>query len=165
MTEQLTLDLISRSHEKYQNVKIVPVSLDINGELKKFEFEMYKHFSPIGVKDCITEFIKNIDKARKVDKDGFGDIAEPYLMWLLIKHFTELGKSMPSDFQEQFYSLREMIDTSAFFQIMIHFDQEEVVLIKEELEIAIATFETNKNYISDLRDKTLLELKDKTLLD
>lgn len=165
MSEKLTYDLISRSHEKFSNVKVITVKIEIEEEIKEFELDMYKYFSPVGIKNCSIEFIKNIDRARKEDVDGFGNVQEPYLLWLLIKHFTELGESMPNDFKEQMASLKEMIDTTAFFQIIIHFDENQIDLIREELEIAIATHEVNINYVSEMKKTFEKSLKDKSLLD
>lgn len=165
MAEKFTFDLISKSHKKFENIKIIPIKVEVDGEIKETELGIYKIFSPTKISECTKDFIKNIDKARKIDRDGFGDITEPYLMWLIIKHFSEMEDAMPNDFNKQVNSLMEMVNTGVLFQIMVHFDNEQIELIKESLEIALATFNENEPHMLELKEKIKKELKDKTLLD
>jgi uncharacterized protein YpbB len=163
--QQLTDGLISIAHEKYDNIKLIPVNLEIDGEVKTFELEMYKLFSPVGIKECLQEFVVNMDYAKSANKDGFGDVLEPYLMYLLIKHFTNLGESMPNTFKEQLGSLKHMMNTTAFFQIIIQFDPEEIKKIKEELEILIETFEDNYQILEELKKNAKGKLENPELVE
>ena len=165
MKEKLTSELISRSHERFENIKVIPVNVDVDGEIKEVELEVFKLFSPTKIQECTREFIQNIDKARKVDRDGFGDITEPYLMWLIIKHFSEMENSMPNDFEKQIMSLKQMINTGVLFQIIVHFDNEQIELIKESLEIALATFNENEPHLIELKKRIKSELNDKSLVE
>lgn len=163
--QKLTLDLISKAHEKYANIKQIDVQLEVNGEIKTFKLEMYKYFSPVGIKECLTEFIRNMDYAKSSSKDGFGNIQEPYLMYLLIKHFTNLGETMPNTFKEQLASLTHMMNTSAFFQIMVHFDEEEIKKIREELEIMLVTFQDNYQIVEEIKKKAKGKIQNEDLLE
>lgn len=165
MKEKLTYELISRSHETFENVKVIPLKIVVDEEVKEVELEILKMFSPTKIQECTREFIKNIDKARKVDRDGFGDITEPYLMWLIIKHFSEMEESMPNDFEKQILSLKQMVNTGVLFQIIVHFDNEQIELIKESLEIALATFNENEPHMLELKNRIKKDLNDKTLTE
>lgn len=164
--EELSLDMIAKSHEKFENVLNAPVHLDIDGEIQTFNVEIYKIFSPVKVYECVHEFIKNMDRARKVDRDGFGDILEPYLIWLIIKHFTvNLGEKMPNDFPQQLMSLKTMIETSALFQIVQYFEEEQIETVKEQLEVLLATFEDGSKDFKKMQEKYRELLVDKSLMD
>lgn len=159
------LDLIAKAHEKYENIKEIPVKLEIEGEVQTVNVEMYKVFSPVGIKECVTEFIGNIDVAKNINKQGFGDVQEPYLMYLLIKHFTNLGEHMPNNFKEQLLSLKQMMNTTVLFQLMVHFDESELDKIKEELEIALETFEDNYQIVEEIKKMAKDKVVNKDLLD
>jgi uncharacterized protein YpbB len=163
--QQLNFDLISKAHEKYENIKLIPVKLEIDGEVQEFELEMYKLFSPVGIKECITEFVANIDYAKNTNREGFGDIQEPYLMYLLIKHFTNLGESMPNTFKEQLASLKHMMNTTAFFQIMLHFDENEIKKIKDEMESLLETFEDNYHIFEEMKKEARGKIENEDLLE
>lgn len=164
MTEKLTLGLVSKSHEKFSNIKTAQIQLNIDDKIKSFEVDIYKIFSPVAVKECVVEYIMNLDKIRKKNNNDVGDISEPYLMWLMIKHFTILGEEMPENYLEQLNSLKQMINTSALFQIMSNFDENEVSKIKDELEIIMATAEVNSDYIKELKKEFEEKISDKDLL-
>jgi hypothetical protein len=163
--ELLNLDLLSKAHEQFENIKEIPVNLNIDGEVRTFTVEMYKYFSPVSIKECLQEYVRNMDYAKVSNRDGFGDIAEPYLMYLLIKHFTNLGETMPSEFNKQLNSLKQMMNTSAFFQILIHFDEEEIKKIKEDLEVMMVTFEDNYKIIEEIKNKAKSQVENKFLVD
>ena len=167
MTEKFSLDLISKSHEKYENLRVVPIILNIDEKEVKTELNVYKLFSPVKIQECVSEFISNIDKVRrrKNNRDGFGVVLEPYLMWLMIKYFTELEDSMPTKFDEQIDSIIKMINTGAMFQIMIHFDESQIELVKEHIEIALDTFDKNKEVLDNLKLEYSKKIVDKSLLD
>lgn len=167
MTEKFSIDLLSKSHEKYENLKVVPITLDIDGKEVETELSVYKIFSPVKIQECVNEFIINIDKVRrrKNSRYDFGNVVEPYLMWLMIKYFTELEESMPTKFEEQINSINQMINTGALFQIMIHFDEEQIELVKEHIEIALETFDKNKDVLDKMKMEYAKKIVDKSLLD
>lgn len=167
MKEKFSLDLISKSHEKYENLKTITIFMDVDGELKETELDIYKIFSPVKIEECITELINNMDKIRRLKGRSFNleGVIEPYLMWLIVKYFTELEDSMPKKFEDQIISIKEMINTGVLYQIIANFDTEQIELIRENLEIAVETFENNKDVLDKLKLQISKELADKTLLE
>ncbi len=163
--QKLTLEVIEKSNSQYEELKPIEVKLEIDGEIQTFELGVYEKFSPVSIKELIVEYISKIDLARKVNKDGFGNILEPYLMYLIIKHFTELGESMPNDFKKQLSSMKQMMNNSSFFQILSQFDEKEINKIKEQLEVMIATVNENSEALEELRKEYFDKLQDKSLLD
>lgn len=163
--EELTLDMLTLANEKYANLKEILIEMEVEGKPRIFRVGMYKAFSPFAVKDCVMEFIKNISTARIFDKDGFGDIQEPYLMWLLIKHFTTIGESLPSDFSKQLDSLKVMINNGIFFQMVIHFDEDEVAKINTEMNEVLEAFVGNKEIFEEIKNRNADKITDKSILE
>lgn len=161
---ELTINMIAKSHEQFENVVLVPINLEVDGEIKQFKIEMYKIFSPIDITSLVHEFVKNIDLARKKDKLGYKDILQPYLMWLLIKHFTNLGEQMPEKFSEQLVSLKHMINTHLLYQIALCFDEEQIERVNKELNALVDNFEDKKeSKMSELYEEYKDLLSDKSL--
>lgn len=168
MSEQVqdfSLDILSKAHDKYENIKEVFVNVEIDGEVKTFKVEVYKVFSPVGIKQCVKEYVSNLDVAKNVNPNGFGDVTEPYFLYLLIKHFTNIGEQMPSNFKEQLVSLKHMMNTTVLFQIILHFDENEINKIKEEIEFIMEAFEDNSKILDGIKKKAEDEVDNKDLLE
>jgi hypothetical protein len=166
MTEQiqnLSLDMLAKASEKYENIKEVFLELDIDGETKTFKVEMYKHFSPLHIKQCVSEFIEKLDMARRVNKYGLGNIVEPYMIFLLIKHFTTL--QLPEKFEHQLKVLEQMVNTGVLFKIFVHFDENEVELIRKEIDNILNKFKENEESLETLKKEYKLKLTNKDLLE
>lgn len=151
--QKLTLDVVEQASSKFDEVKTGFVNIEVDGENKIFEIDIKKEFSPIGITNLITEFIKNMDFAKNVNREGFGNISEPYLMYLIIKHFTSLGDSMPNKLDKQLVSLQHMINTGTFFQIMVQIEQSEIEKIKCKLDETLKTIESRVDLLEDLKDE------------
>lgn len=160
-----SLEMLEKSNEKFTNIKEVAITTEVDGEDKAFKVEMYKVFSPIKIKECIVEYIKNTQIARNIDRDMFGEITEPYLFYLFIKHFTLLGDNMPNDFKKQLLSLEHMINTGVLFQILVHFDEQEVERVKGELEQALQTFEDNYGLIEAIKEEAKYVIENEGMID
>ena len=151
--QKLTLDVVEQASSKYDEVKTGYVNIEVDGENKTFEIDIKKNFSPIGITNLISEFIKNMDFAKNVNKEGFGGISEPYLMYLIIKHFTSLGDSMPNKLDKQLVSLQHMMNTGTFFQIVVQIDEKEIKKLKEKLDEMMKTFESRLDLVEELKDE------------
>lgn len=149
--EALTMDMVEQANVEYENIKEILVDIEINNEIKIVKVSMYKVFSPVAIRDCLTEYIRNMEKAKNISKLGFGDIAEPYLFYLFIKYFTTLGEEMPTKFNEQLHSMTHMINKGVLFQIVAHFEEEEIDLVVEELDNLTKTFEDNYGLIDEMK--------------
>lgn len=162
---KLNLSVIEQSNKKYNEVRTEKVYIDIDGEQKEFEIDIAKTFSPLAVKELLVEYIDNMQTARMSRRYDFEKIAEPYLLYLLIKHFTSLKKEIPRDFKQQLVSLQHMVNSEVFFQIISLFDINEVEKIKKELEMFITMIEENSDEIDKLIEEYYHKLQDKSLLD
>lgn len=163
--EELTLDMLTLANEKYENLKEILVEMEVRGDMRVFRVGMYKVFSPFTIRDCVMEFIKNMSTARVFDKDGFGDVQEPYLMWLLIKHFTTIGENLPNKFSEQLDSLKVMINNDLFFQLIIHFDENEVAKLNTELNSILEAYTENKEIFQQMKVENADKFTDKSILE
>lgn len=162
--EPFTMDMLSRAHKKYENLKEAFIAVNVDGEEKVVTVEVYRIFSPIAIKQCIAEYVKNMEVAKNVDKYGMEDVAEPYLLYLMVKHFTTLGESMPKNFKEQLTSLQYMINENVLFQIVAHFDETEVERVKKGIEEIIVTFEDNYGLVDEMKAMAKEQLEYKAII-
>lgn len=160
--EKLSLDMLVSASEKYENINELTLELEINGEVKTAIVELYKYFSPMQVKDCVKEFIQKFDIIRKKDKDGFGDITEPYLMFLIIKHFTTM--EFPDDLQSQLKYIERMLNTGIMFKIFTAFDDKEIVKIREQIEFVLENFGKNEEIMKELKQSMKGKLENPSLI-
>lgn len=167
----LTMEVIEKSAQSFEKTKKVDVIVEIDGEKRAFEIEVYKKFSPVKIQGLLKEYVKNLDIARlkqyqKVKTREFQvNIAEPYFLYMLVKYFTNLGESMPTEFDKQIASLEHMINTTVLFQIVANFDESEIQKIKEALETLLENLESNIENIDELIEEYYDKLEDKSLLD
>lgn len=161
--QSLDMELIERASEKYSNVREVIIHMEIDGEVKPFFVEIYKVFSPVGIKQCVAELIEKIDLVKTRDKDGFGNIIIPYMMFMIIKHFTTLN--LPNVFSHQLKAIEHMTNTGTLFQIFMHFNENEVNKVREEISFVIDNFDKKLPDIEKLRKEIQEKLVDKSLAE
>lgn len=161
--QTLNMELIERASDKYANIREVVIQIEMDGQVRPFIVEMYKHFSPVSIKNCVQEFVEKMDMVRARDKDGFGDIMMPYLTFLMIRHFTTL--ELPNTFAKQLKAIENMLNTGIMFQILMHFDDAEVKKVREELDFIIENFDSKLPEIEALKKEIKEKLADKTLVD
>lgn len=149
--EDLTMDMIEQAHIEYENIKEILVDVNINNEIKIAKVSMYKVFSPVAIKNCLTEYIRNMEVAKNINKLEVDNIAEPYLFYLFVKYFTTLGEEMPTKFNQQLMSMTHMINTGVLFQILAHFDENEIDLVVEELDKLVESFEDNYGLVEEMK--------------
>jgi uncharacterized protein (UPF0297 family) len=166
MTEQLqSLDfqLIERASEKYENIKEAIINMEVDGEVQPFIVEIYKHFSPVQVKMCVQEFVEKLHHVRTHDKSGFEGVVMPYMMFLIIKHFTTL--KLPNRFAEQLVAIEHMTNTGTMFQIFMYMDENEVNKVKQEVGFVVENFESNLEETKDFQNQIRSMLTDKSLME
>lgn len=150
-TEKNLLNLIEESGKKFDLQTEVMIKVEVYDEktdsttIEEAPIKIDKIFSPTKVKKCVYEYISNVTKMKSKysQDDDYVGVLEPYLIFMLVKHFSSLGKDIPQDIPTQIALMQNMIDSSALFQIMIKFDEDEITKIKEEIEIALAVFNAN----------------------
>lgn len=163
---KLTHDILEKSSKELSKTKEGKVELLVDGEKKIFEIDINIVFSPVGITNLISEFVKNMDYAKNVNKEGFGDISEPYLMYLIIKHFTSLGDTMPTKFNEQLVSLKNMMNNTSFFQIIAQVEQSEIEKLKKELDKMLTKIEERVDLVDEMKDEFYgTKIKSKVLMD
>lgn len=152
---ELSMELINKANEKYESVNHVIIQVEINGQFQPARVGIYKEFSTVGIKQCIAELIDKLDMAKARDRVGFVDAIMPFMMFMMIKHFTTLN--MPVVFAEQLKAIDHMINTGTLFQIFMNFDEEQVKRVQEELQFVLDSFESKSDEIEKLK----VEIKDK----
>ncbi|MCR8994653.1 hypothetical protein [Brevibacillus laterosporus] len=161
--QMLNMELIEQASDKYANIRNVVIQVEMDGQVRPFIVEMYKHFSPVSIKNCVKEFVDKMDMVRARDKDGFGDIMMPYLTFLIIRHFTTL--EFPHTFAKQLKAIEHMLNTGIMFQILMHFDEKEVKKVHDELDFILKNFDSKLPEIESLKKQIKEKLTDKTLVD
>jgi hypothetical protein len=163
--EKLSFEAIEQSNSKYEEVTERYVTLEVNGEDKEFIVEMYKHFSPLGVEAMVRDFHEKLDTVRRKNKKSWENMFSPYLLFLLIKHFTNLH--LPDEFAQQLKAIENMTNTGALFQIFSFMDEDEINKVKDEL---LFTLDALNNGMADVDIESMKKqykklLADKSFLD
>lgn len=161
--KELDYSIIQKSSEKYKNINEAVIHLEVEGEQVPFKVEVYKVFSPVSIKECVVELVQKIDSAKKVDRDGFGDILTPYVMFLCVKHFTTL--ELPEKFAEQVLAIENMLNTGALMQIYLHLDEGQLELVKEEIDRTLEVFNNNRALVDKLKVESVDKVFDKQLME
>lgn len=162
-TKSLDYHLIERASDKYENIKEVVVFMEIDNRIESFIVETYKHFSPLQISQCVQELVQKLDHVRVKDNKKMASLLVPYMMFLIVKHFTTL--ELPSDLPRQLKAIENMINTSVLFQIFIAFEQEEIEKVQSEVSYVLENFEKNNEYIEKFKEEIKDKLIDKSLLE
>lgn len=167
MTEQLrTLDFqtIERASEKYSNIREVVVQMEMDDEkVESFIVEIYRYFSPVQIKMCVQELVEKLDHVRAHNKGDINSIIVPYMIFLIIKHFTTL--KLPNKFAEQLKAIEHMTNTGTMFQIFMNMDSEQINLIQEEVAFVVDNFNSNMEQVEEFKAQLREKLVDKSLLE
>ncbi|TVX86078.1 hypothetical protein [Paenibacillus agilis] len=167
MTEQIrSLDFqtIERASEKYANLREVVVQMEIeNDEIESFIVEIYRYFSPVQIKMCVQELVEKLDHVRAHNKGQVTTIMVPYMVFLIIKHFTTL--KLPNRFAEQLKAIEHMTNTGVLFQIFMNMDAEQINLIQQEVAFVVDNFNNNMEQVEEFKNQIREQLVDKSLLE
>lgn len=162
--QSLDYQVIEKASEKYENLKEVLVLLEVDGKLRSYSVEMYKHFSTVQITQCVREIIEKLDHLRVRNKGEIErSVVVPYMIFLIIKHFTTLN--LPNTFAEQLKAIENMTNTGAMFQILMAFDENEVAKVQSEVNRVLENFDKNLEEVEDLKRDLMLKITDKTLLE
>jgi hypothetical protein len=159
----LNYNLIEKASEKYENLKEVVVKMEIDGRIQEFVVEIYKHFSPVQIKMCVRELVEKLDYVKVKSNGDVNSMTVPYMIFLVIKHFTTL--ELPNTFAEQLKAIEHMTNTGTMFQIFIAFEQDELNKVLEEVNFIVDNFNGNMKEVEDFKSQIKETLKDKSLLE
>lgn len=166
MTEQpriLDFQIIERASEKYANLREVIVHVELEEKIEPFIVEIYKHFSSIQIKDCVAELVEKLDYVRPHTKSDTSNIMVPYMIFLIIKHFTTL--KLPDSFPEQLKAIEHMTNTGTMFQIFMSMDEEEISKVQDEVSFVVDNLNLNVAKTEEYKNLIREKLVDKSLLD
>lgn len=166
MTEQIQIldfQTIERASEKYENIREIKVGMEVDGDINHFIVEIYKHFSPVSIKNCVIELVEKMDMVKGRNRDAMDGLLVPYMIFLAIKHFTTL--TLPNSFAQQLKAIEHMTNTGVMLQIFSAFDGEELDKLNEEVSYAVKNFDKNLPEIEKLKEQIKEKLEDKTLLE
>ena len=124
-TKKLNLNAIKKVTKKYNKQKKVYVSLD--GENLEFCVDIY--FSPEKRTKLIQEIIQNINYLKDVDESVYIS----YVLFLIIKYFSDINFVKENDFSKQLSILTDMINAEVFNDIIDKFDNKEIEKLNNEL--------------------------------
>lgn len=159
----LDFQLIERASEKYENLKEVLVQMEIDGKIESFVVEIYKHFAPIQITQCVQELIEKLDHVRATNKGSVDGMVVPYMIFLFIKHFTTL--ELPNKFAEQLKAIEYMTNTGTMFQIFMSFDEDEIGKVQSEIAKVVENFNSNMEGMEEFKEQLRSKLVDKSLLE
>lgn len=162
--QDLSYEVIEKASEKYENVREVVIQLDIDEKIQFFKVEIYKHFGTIQVVQCVQELVDKLDRVRiKNGNDAMDKVFTPYMIFLIVKHFTTL--KLPETLPEQLKAIEHMTNSGALFQILLSFDEDEVDKIHDEISKVVNNFDNNLAEVEDFKEQVRKKLKDKSLMD
>lgn len=124
-TKKLNLNAIKKVAKKYNKQKKAYVSLD--GENLEFCVDIY--FSPEKRTKLIQEIIQNINYLKDVDESVYIS----YILFLIIKYFSDINFVKENDFSKQISILTDMINAEVFNDIIDKFDNKEIEKLNNEL--------------------------------
>lgn len=124
-TKKLNLNAIKKATKKYNEQKKTYVSLD--GENLEFCVDIY--FSPEKRTKLIQEIIQNMNYIKDVDESVYSS----YILFLIIKYFSDINFVKENDFSKQISILTDMINAEVFNDIIDKFDNKEIEKLNNEL--------------------------------
>lgn len=129
--KKLDLHLIEEANKKY-DMKTVSIPVELNGEMQNAELKIYKKFPPTIVAKCLEEFVQKMSFVMEKNRGYFQEIYEPYLMFMIIKHFSDFPA--PTEYEKQIKVIRMMIDNDLLYKIFCEFDPNEISKLSNVLE-------------------------------
>lgn len=166
MTEtyrNLDFHLIERASEKFENLKEVLVQMEIDGKIESFVVEIYKHFATVQITQCCQELIEKLDHVRVKNKGQIETVLVPYMIFMLIKHFTTL--ELPNKFAEQLKAIEHMTNTGTMFQIFMSFDENEIGKVQSEISRVLEHFDSKMEEVEEFKEQIRAKLVDKSLME
>ena len=154
---------ITEVGEDFWETVDVPVLMDVRGETNSFVVKVYGKFSPLKVKMCVQELILQLDKARGKREDAIDNISVPYMIFMIIKHFTTL--KLPNSFAEQLVAIEHMTNTGTMLQIFAQMDVVEINKVQDEVQSVLEAFNSNVDKSEDFIKTIKDQLVDKSLLE
>lgn len=165
------LDLVEKSNSKFKLQKPVSIKGEVlqndgKSKIEEEEILVDRIFSPKKISKLMNEFYTNSNKLKnQVKEEDYENILEPYLMFLMVKHFSDVGEYFPVDLEKQINLMDKMIDTSTLIQIFTSFEEREIKKINEEIEISLSVFEANQEHLEEVKDEAKKYVKNQDLVD
>jgi hypothetical protein len=131
-SEKLTVDKIELFHEAIDEKQELEFEVEYKGKKEKVYVTLNMHFSKKKIAECVAEYVAQLDKLFKKQKDVPIDFLEMYLIFQILNHFTDID--MPKNLDSQISVLEKLIDTGLLFHIFVEFPQEEITNLIMEVD-------------------------------
>jgi hypothetical protein len=142
VAEKLTLKKIKQYNEALEKKEKVEFFVEYEGQEDFVYITVDKYFTKTNIVACLQEYIKKLDVLRLKKIDLQSGFLEMYLIFQVIKHFTDL--EMPKSIENQLIVMERLINTGLIFKIFAEFPQEEIDKLLEEINQMNENF--NKNF-------------------
>lgn len=123
VTKTLTIANINKEGKMLDEQVTVKVVSTISGE--EYILKIDKHFKQSKILQLVTEIMAQIQTA-KAKKININAIFVPYSLMMVLKHFSSLGKEVPTELNQQIALLNRLIDLGMIEPIFAVLPQEEM---------------------------------------
>jgi hypothetical protein len=139
--DKLTLRKIKEYNEALEDKERVEFYVEYEDKKDLVYITIDKNFTKTNIVSCLQEYIRKLDvlRLKKIElQDGF---MEMYLIFQIIKHFTDL--EMPKSIENQLIVMERLINTGLIFQIFAEFPKEQIDKLLMEIHDMNETFNEN----------------------
>lgn len=125
MSKKLTMKAIKDDNSKYSKKK----RIDFEGT--DYYINIYLHFSPTKIKDMYEDLANTIQDAKKMNIDIKDSYIQEFLLFFIIKHFSDLYT--PKKTKELIQFFIEFINTDYYQLIIKEYNQDEINKVVSKL--------------------------------
>lgn len=141
VAEKFTLKKLKQYHEALENKERIEFLVEYNGQEDLVYITIEKNFLHSDIIACLQEYIRKLDVLRAKNIELQSGFLEMYLIFLIIKHFTDID--MPKSIENQLVVLQRLINTGLLFNIFVEFPREQIDKVLLEVQAMKVNFEAN----------------------
>jgi hypothetical protein len=164
VAEKLSIEKLEQYEQALKDSERVEFSIEYEGKEETVYITVDKVFTKTSISACINEYVRNVDKLRKRKVDIENGFLEMYLLFMLIKHFTDLD--MPTQIEKQLIVMERLINTGLIFYIFMEFPQEQIAKLMRELDKLTELFvQQLENVEEEMKNLDLSKLESEQVKD
>lgn len=145
--KELTLDELKNIDKKFDKKKSVTIT---SNDGQDFNIQVDEIFKESQITDMVTELINKIIICKNKNGNIYDFFYDSFWI-LLIRYFTDFGRNYIGNLiDEQYITLKYLIDTDLFSQIISNFNEDEVLKVINKIN---AVSENSEEIFSMLPDE------------
>ncbi|MEK5036298.1 hypothetical protein MKY96_33135 [Paenibacillus sp. FSL R7-0302] len=146
MAKNLTSTLITKEDKVLNYRSDAKIQSPVTGEIYKLQID--RKFRKTKIMELTSELLVKIQDAKQkgINMEA---IFIPYVMLLIVKHFTSIGNDMPADVTKQIGLLNKLIDLELLNPILMSFEDGEVESVYEAVTETLDKIEEDAKALND----------------